>query len=364
MAGSSGGSTGGDESPSHSTQDYQDHKPLPKLRGSRGQALPTIITQLPPRKQAKTEDEKEQRRIERILRNRRAAQSFRDRKKLEFEAIEKRNMELEKQLRDSQSSKRKLAQELSRLRKQMNQSTDSVRSKTTYQRPTILVSHSSQADTNSAASDMSDEATAPAPAPALAQRRNRDPDAQSQSSRVSWMFPTETSRDSEDLISQTYEATAEQYPSPPKELSHCVNKENWPASQAMYEPDPVPHYNDSGFFLSSTYEQRDMLCPWSENCQNFPDAGHCCDDIFCPDQPLAAECMGAAGPDFGGLEFMLNDKRGNFHADKVGNKLDLVMGIPSPAVSSGLQYPQLAPAQQQQPVFNDEWAFLNVHSFR
>lgn len=50
------------------------------------------------RKRAKTEDEKEQRRVERVLRNRRAAQSSRERKRLEVEALEIRNQELEEQL--------------------------------------------------------------------------------------------------------------------------------------------------------------------------------------------------------------------------------------------------------------------------
>lgn len=46
------------------------------------------------RKRAKTEDEKEQRRVERVLRNRRAAQSSRERKRQEVEQLEKKNQEL------------------------------------------------------------------------------------------------------------------------------------------------------------------------------------------------------------------------------------------------------------------------------
>ncbi|CAK7273498.1 transcription factor that binds to CRE motif [Sporothrix epigloea] len=69
-----------------------------KKRKSWGQVLPEPKTNLPPRKRAKTEDEKEQRRVERVLRNRRAAQSSRERKRLEVEALEIRNRELEEQL--------------------------------------------------------------------------------------------------------------------------------------------------------------------------------------------------------------------------------------------------------------------------
>ncbi|KIH94084.1 hypothetical protein SPBR_05884 [Sporothrix brasiliensis 5110] len=69
-----------------------------KKRKSWGQILPEPKTNLPPRKRAKTEDEKEQRRVERVLRNRRAAQSSRERKRLEVEALEIRNRELEEQL--------------------------------------------------------------------------------------------------------------------------------------------------------------------------------------------------------------------------------------------------------------------------
>lgn len=65
-----------------------------KKRKSWGQVLPEPKTNLPPRKRAKTEDEKEQRRVERVLRNRRAAQSSRERKRQEVEQLEKKNQEL------------------------------------------------------------------------------------------------------------------------------------------------------------------------------------------------------------------------------------------------------------------------------
>ncbi|KAK1776349.1 hypothetical protein QBC45DRAFT_333073 [Copromyces sp. CBS 386.78] len=76
-------------------------KPV-KKRKSWGQVLPEPKTNLPPRKRAKTEDEKEQRRVERVLRNRRAAQSSRERKRLEVEGLEKRNKELEALLAQAQ----------------------------------------------------------------------------------------------------------------------------------------------------------------------------------------------------------------------------------------------------------------------
>ncbi|KAH8883143.1 hypothetical protein GQ53DRAFT_604833, partial [Thozetella sp. PMI_491] len=77
-----------------SPEESGEKKPV-KKRKSWGQVLPEPKTNLPPRKRAKTEDEKEQRRVERVLRNRRAAQSSRERKRLEVEALEKRNKQLE-----------------------------------------------------------------------------------------------------------------------------------------------------------------------------------------------------------------------------------------------------------------------------
>ncbi|KAF3769402.1 transcriptional activator FOSB/c-Fos and related bZIP transcription factor [Cryphonectria parasitica EP155] len=76
------------------TPETSDKKPT-KKRKSWGQVLPEPKTNLPPRKRAKTEDEKEQRRVERVLRNRRAAQSSRERKRLETEALATRNKQLE-----------------------------------------------------------------------------------------------------------------------------------------------------------------------------------------------------------------------------------------------------------------------------
>jgi len=93
-------------------------KPV-KKRKSWGQQLPEPKTNLPPRKRAKTEDEKEQRRVERVLRNRRAAQSSRERKRQEVEAleaekraIERRNQDLEMRLADMQAKNELLMREL------------------------------------------------------------------------------------------------------------------------------------------------------------------------------------------------------------------------------------------------------------
>ncbi|KAL9627213.1 MAG: hypothetical protein Q9164_007671 [Protoblastenia rupestris] len=76
--------------------DQDDQKPT-KKRKSWGQELPTPKTNLPPRKRAKTDDEKEQRRIERVLRNRAAAQSSRERKRQEVEKLEGEKATIEQQ---------------------------------------------------------------------------------------------------------------------------------------------------------------------------------------------------------------------------------------------------------------------------
>ncbi|KAK8109456.1 Transcriptional activator hac1 [Apiospora kogelbergensis] len=102
-----------DESPA---PESGDKKPT-KKRKSWGQVLPEPKTNLPPRKRAKTEDEKEQRRVERVLRNRRAAQSSRERKRQEVEALEKRNTELEKLLNDQRKQNMMLMDELNKFRR-------------------------------------------------------------------------------------------------------------------------------------------------------------------------------------------------------------------------------------------------------
>jgi transcriptional activator HAC1 len=93
-----------------------DKKPT-KKRKSWGQVLPEPKTNLPPRKRAKTDDEKEQRRVERVLRNRRAAQSSRERKRLEVEALEERNKELENMLNSARQANLMLVEELNRFRR-------------------------------------------------------------------------------------------------------------------------------------------------------------------------------------------------------------------------------------------------------
>ncbi|KAI5298570.1 hypothetical protein KEM55_003232 [Ascosphaera atra] len=78
-----------------SPEPTSDEKKPAKKRKSWGQELPVPKTNLPPRKRAKTEDEKEQRRIERVLRNRAAAQTSRERKRLEVEKLENEKKKVE-----------------------------------------------------------------------------------------------------------------------------------------------------------------------------------------------------------------------------------------------------------------------------
>ncbi|KAF2226477.1 hypothetical protein BDZ85DRAFT_293433 [Elsinoe ampelina] len=76
-------------------------KPV-KKRKSWGQELPEPKTNLPPRKRAKTEDEKEQRRIERIKRNRAAAHNSRERKRQEAEGLAVANEKLLAKMKEMQ----------------------------------------------------------------------------------------------------------------------------------------------------------------------------------------------------------------------------------------------------------------------
>ncbi|KAF2997666.1 transcription factor that binds to CRE motif [Curvularia kusanoi] len=90
-------------------------KPV-KKRKSWGQVLPEPKTSLPPRKRAKTEDEKEQRRIERVKRNRLAAHNSRERKRQETEHLQQQKDALENemaQLRAKAARVDKLEAELS-----------------------------------------------------------------------------------------------------------------------------------------------------------------------------------------------------------------------------------------------------------
>ncbi|TQB75954.1 transcription factor that binds to CRE motif [Monascus purpureus] len=99
----------------------EEKKPI-KKRKSWGQELPTPKTNLPPRKRAKTEDEKEQRRIERVLRNRAAAQTSRERKRLEMEKLENEKVVIEQQnqfllqrLRQIEAENNRLSQQVAQL---------------------------------------------------------------------------------------------------------------------------------------------------------------------------------------------------------------------------------------------------------
>ena len=85
-----------------------------RKRKSWGQELPEPKTNLPPRKRAKTEDEKEQRRIERVKRNRLAAHNSRERKRHEVELLQVEKDELEQRLR---SSEQNLTSLMDRIRK-------------------------------------------------------------------------------------------------------------------------------------------------------------------------------------------------------------------------------------------------------
>ncbi|KAK1828651.1 hypothetical protein QBC39DRAFT_358745 [Podospora conica] len=95
--------------------DESSEKKPAKKRKSWGQVLPEPKTNLPPRKRAKTEDEKEQRRVERVLRNRRAAQSSRERKRLEVEELEKRNKQLMELLTQARQQNEALKGELQKV---------------------------------------------------------------------------------------------------------------------------------------------------------------------------------------------------------------------------------------------------------
>ncbi|UPX14191.1 transcription factor that binds to CRE motif [Ascochyta rabiei] len=91
-------------------------KPV-KKRKSWGQVLPEPKTSLPPRKRAKTEDEKEQRRIERVKRNRLAAHNSRERKRQETEHLQQQKDALEAEmnaLRAKAAKSDKLEAELKR----------------------------------------------------------------------------------------------------------------------------------------------------------------------------------------------------------------------------------------------------------
>ncbi|KAF2828729.1 hypothetical protein CC86DRAFT_197259 [Ophiobolus disseminans] len=86
-------------------------KPV-KKRKSWGQVLPEPKTSLPPRKRAKTEDEKEQRRIERVKRNRLAAHNSRERKRQEYEVLQAEKDQMEADLQAFKEKTAKMEAEL------------------------------------------------------------------------------------------------------------------------------------------------------------------------------------------------------------------------------------------------------------
>ncbi|KFA63340.1 hypothetical protein S40285_01792 [Stachybotrys chlorohalonatus IBT 40285] len=125
-----------------------------KKRKSWGQVLPEPKTNLPPRKRAKTDDEKEQRRVERVLRNRRAAQSSRERKRLEVEALEKRNRDLELALQKAQETNEMLAKELSRVRGGNASPLDSLHNNSLTLSQELFSSQDSKGQSNSLIDDL------------------------------------------------------------------------------------------------------------------------------------------------------------------------------------------------------------------
>lgn len=76
-------------------QDTQTSEPSRKKRKAWGQPVPEIKQILPPRKRAKTAEEKEQRKNERILRNRRAADKSRQRQKAAVADLEVKTSRIE-----------------------------------------------------------------------------------------------------------------------------------------------------------------------------------------------------------------------------------------------------------------------------
>lgn len=79
---------------SEAGQTVKSEEPNKKKRKAWGQPVPDIVPILPPRKRAKTAEEKEQRKNERILRNRRAADKSRQRQKAAQADLEQQNKDL------------------------------------------------------------------------------------------------------------------------------------------------------------------------------------------------------------------------------------------------------------------------------
>ncbi|EGE05124.1 bZIP transcription factor HacA [Trichophyton equinum CBS 127.97] len=144
-------------------------KPV-KKRKSWGQELPTPKTNLPPRKRAKTEDEKEQRRIERVLRNRAAAQISRERKRLEIEKLEGEKLKIEQQnefllrrLSQMEAENNRLSQQVAKLASEIQ---------TSKSNPGSPASASASASSTSNISATLAPSTSPTLAPVLFKQEN------------------------------------------------------------------------------------------------------------------------------------------------------------------------------------------------
>jgi hypothetical protein len=112
MSFSSPASTSSMPQTSQHTPSGSESRAAAKKRKSWGQVLPEPKTNLPPRKRAKTEDEKEQRRIERVKRNRLAAHNSRERKRQEVELLQAEKDKIEDDLRAAQYAMSQMANEL------------------------------------------------------------------------------------------------------------------------------------------------------------------------------------------------------------------------------------------------------------
>ena len=88
-----------------------------KKRKSWGQVLPEPTTNLPPRKRAKTDAEKQQRKYERVQRNRQAAHNSRLRKQNEMDRLAGENNNLKQTIADQECQLRQLRQTIASLRK-------------------------------------------------------------------------------------------------------------------------------------------------------------------------------------------------------------------------------------------------------
>lgn len=120
------------------------------------------------RKRAKTEAEKEQRRIERVIRNRLAAHSSRERKRKEVECledaksvIENENDRLRKQLVIYVNKNHELMQEVRSLRAELGRPVDGPETKSIKQEP--LSSYPSPPQSNASHVDVDDSYEAASP---------------------------------------------------------------------------------------------------------------------------------------------------------------------------------------------------------